>query len=316
MIAPPAPRFDLRQARAFLAVAEGLHFGRAAATLFMTQPALSRTIRALEDAVGVALFERSTRRVRLTAAGEAFAAECRLALAHLGRAVGAAKGAAEGQAGRLRVGYMDFAINGRLPLLLQAFRAAHPGVALDLDYLPTQLQHAALLEGRLDIGFVIGEFASPKVLNLLVDQDDYVALLPEGHALARRERLMVADLAAEPFVVGSEETFSSFRTLLFSVCHGGGFFPRIVQQASNTSGILGMVAAGVGVSIFAGCARNLRRTGVAVKPLADVQQTIPIFAAWVSDHPSPVLRRFKDVLVLHAQTGAPARTARRRAGAQ
>ena len=83
--------------------------------------------------------------------------------------------------------------------------------------------------------------------------------------LAARERLGVADLATEPFVVGSEDTFSSFRTLMFSVCHGAGFFPRIVQQASNTSGILGMVAAGVGVSIFAGCARNLRRTGVLVR---------------------------------------------------
>lgn len=311
---PRAPKFDLRQARAFLRVAEDLHFGRAAAKLFMTQPALSRTIRALEEAVGVALFERSTRRVRLTAAGEAFAAECRLALGHLGRAVSAAQGAAEGSSGRLRVGYMDFAINGRLPQLLQAFRARHPQVAVDLDYMPTTLQHAALLEGRIDIGFMIGELRSPKVLNLLVEQDDFVALLPEGHALAARERLTVADLAAEPFVVGSEEAFSSFRTLMFSVCHAGGFFPHIVQQASNTSGILGMVAAGVGVTIFAGCARNLRRAGVVVKPLADARETIPTFAAWVSDHPSPVLQRFKDVLVLNAQMGGagapPVRRAR------
>lgn len=312
MTVPSPPRFDLRQARALLAVAEDLHFGRAAAKLFMTQPALSRTIRALEGAVGVSLFERTTRRVRLTPAGEAFAAECRLALGHLGRAMAAAKGAAEGEAGRLKVGYMDFAINGRLPQLLQAFRAAHPGVAVDLDYLPTQLQHAALLEGRIDAGFVIGEPASPQVLSLLVDQDDYVALLPESHALARRERVRVSELAAEPFVVGSEETFSSFRTRLFTVCHAGGFFPRIVQQASNTSGILGMVAAGVGVSIFAGCARNLRRAGVVVKPLADVRETIPIFAVWLAGHPSPVLHRFRDVLVMHAQTGAPAASARPR----
>jgi DNA-binding transcriptional LysR family regulator len=306
------PRFDLRQARAFLFVAEELHFGRAAARLFMTQPALSRTVRSLEAAVGVSLFERSTRRVRLTAAGEAFAAECRLALGHLGRAVSAAQSAAEGREGRLRVGYMDFAINGRLPQLLQAFRARHPRVAVDLDYMPTALQHSALLEGRIDIGFVIGEFRSTQVLNLLVEQDDFVALLPEGHPLAGREALRVGDLAAEPFVVGSEETFSSFRTLMFSVCHAAGFFPRIVQQASNTSGILGMVAAGVGVTIFAGCARNLRRAGVVVKPLADAGETIPTFAAWVSDHPSAVLQRFKDVLLLNAQVGVPVAPAPRR----
>jgi len=293
----PTPKFDLRHARAFLAVAEELHFGRAAARLFTTQPALSRTIRGLEEAVGVPLFIRSTRRVELTAAGEAFAAECRLAFGHLGRALGAARSAAEGREGRLRVGYMDFAINGRLPQLLKTYRARYPKVQIDLEYIPTTLQHTALLEGRIDIGFVIGEFRSQKMLNLLVDQDDFVALLPVGHALATRDRIEAADLVNQPFVVGSEDSFSSFRTLMFSVCHTAGFFPRIVQQASNTSGILGMVAAGVGVTIFAGCVRKLRRVGVVVKPIADVRETIPTFATWSADHPSAVLHRFRDVLL-------------------
>jgi DNA-binding transcriptional LysR family regulator len=307
------PKFDLRQARAFLFVAEELHFGRAAARLFMTQPALSRSIRALEDAVGVALFERSTRRVRLTAAGEAFAAECRLALGHLERAAASALNAAEGREGRLRVGYMDFAINGRLPQILKAFRAKYPQVMVDLQYIPTAMQHSALLEGRIDIGFVIGELKAQKVLNLLVDQDDFVALLPEGHRLAARASVRLADLAEEPFVLGSEDTFSSFRALLFPLCHTAGFFPHVVQQASNTSGIFGMVAAGVGVTVYAGCARNLRRTGVVVKPLADVRETIPTFAAWVSDHPSEVLRRFKDLVIANAQMTVARRNTGRRA---
>ena len=310
MMAKPAPlaapaRFDFRQARAFITVSEDLHFGKAAARLSMAQPALSRLIRGLEAAVGVSLFERSTRKVRLTAAGEAFAAECRLALGHVSRAVSAAQNAAEGHAGRLRVGYMDFAINGRLPQILQAFRARHPQVRVDLDYMPTAMQHAALLEGRIDIAFIIGELESPKVLNLLVEQDDFVALLPETHPLARQKTLRTADLANQPFVMGSEDTFSSFRARMFSVCHSAGFFPRIVQQASNTSGILGLVAAGVGVTIFAGNIRNLRRAGVAVKPLSDARQIIPTFAAWVADHPSAVLQRFRDVLILNAQMNAP-----------
>jgi len=296
-----APKFDLRQARAFLFVAEDLHFGRAAGRLFVTQPALSRTIRSLEETVGVALFERSTRRVRLTSAGEAFAAECRLALGHFELAETAARNAAEGREGRLRVGYMDFAINGRLPQIIRAFRNQYPQVRLDLEYIPTAMQHWALLEGRIDIGFVIGEFSAPKVMNLLVERDDFVALLPEGHALSSRSSIRLSDLAAEPFVLGSEDAFSSFRALLFPLCHNAGFFPRIVQQASNTSGIFGMVAAGVGVTLYAGCARNLRRAGVLVKPLADVRETIPTFAAWVADHPSEVLRRFKDAVVENAQ---------------
>ena len=306
-------KFDLRQARAFLFVVEDLHFGKAAARLHTSQPALSRTIRNLEDSVGVRLFERSTRRVRLTNAGEAFAAECRLALGHLGRAVTAAHSAAEGREGRLHIGYMDFAINGRLPRILQAFRARYPKVTVDLDYMPTTVQHSALLAGRIDIGFIIGEFDSPKVLNLLVEQDDFVALLPEGHTLARRAELRVSDLATEPFVIGSEDTFSSFRTRMFSICRSAGFFPHIVQQASNTSGILGMVAAGVGVTMFAGSVRNLRRVGVVIKPLVDARDSIPTFAVWVADHPSAALERFKDVLLLnaYASIGAPPAAQRR-----
>ncbi len=294
--APRAPRFDLRQARAFLFVADELHFGRAAARLFMTQPALSRTIRTLEEAVGVPLFERSTRRVRLTPAGDAFAAECRLALGHLERATASATNAAEGREGRLRVGYMDFAINGRLPQILKAFRANVPQVMVDLEYIPTAMQHTALMEGRIDIGFVIGEFRGQKILNQLVDRDDFVALLPEGHRLAAKVPIRLADLAEEPFVLGSEDTFSSFRQLLFPLCHTAGFFPKIVQQASNTSGIFGLVAAGVGVTLYAGCARNFKRAGVVVKPLADVREKIPTYAAWVADHPSGALARLRECI--------------------
>jgi DNA-binding transcriptional LysR family regulator len=298
---PRPPRFELRPVRAFLAVADELHFGRAALGLFTTQPALSRMIRNLEQAIGVALFERSTRKVRLTSAGEAFAAECRLALGHLDRATSAAHDAAAGRQGRLRVGYMDFAINGALPGLLRAFRESVPGVSVALDYLPTAAQHVALLEGRIDVGFVIGELKAQKVVNVPVEQQDYVVLLPARHRLTARERVRLADLAREPFVMGSENAFSAFRPLVFDLCHGAGFFPDVVQEASNSSGIFGLVAAGAGVSIYAGCARNTPRAGVVVKALRGVGERIPIFAAWVSGHPSQALRRF--VELARAQPG-------------
>ena len=290
-------RFDLRQVRAFLSVADELHFRRAAERLAMTQPALSRTIRDLEEAIGVALFERSTRKVRLTAAGEAFAAECRLALSHLQLAANAARGAAQGKSGRLRVAYMDFAINGRLPQILQAFRASVPGVSVDLEYLPTAAQHMALLEGRVDIGFMIGRFEAHRIANLHVDDDVYVALLPEGHRLASRATLKLADLAREPFVVGARETFSAFRTRLFDLCHRAGFFPNVVQEASDSSGIFGLVAAGAGITVYAGCAGHVRREGVVVKRLSDVKERIPIVAAWLEDHPSEALRRFRGTVM-------------------
>lgn len=303
---PRLPKFDLKQARAFVCVADELHFSRAAARLYTSQSALSRTVRGLEEVVGVPLFERTTRRVRLTSAGESFAAECRLALAHFDRALPSALDAADGRSGRLRIAYMDFAINGRLPLLLRDFRARYPRSVIDLEYLPSAKQRTALLEGRIDVGFMIGELESATVRNLLVDQDDFVALLPEGHPIASRRTLALADLAGEPFVLGSEDSFSSFRRLFFPLCHEAGFMPEIVQQASTSSGIFGMVAAGVGVSVFAGCARNLRRAGVVVRPLADVRATIPLVAAWVGDSASELRHRFTEFLVAHARLGAVA----------
>ena len=99
--------------------------------------------------------------------------------------------------------------------------------------------------------------------------------------------------------MGTEDSFSSFRGLLFPICHSVGFFPRIVQQASSTTGILGMVAAGVGVSVYAGCARNLTREGVVVRPLVDVPDRIPTYAVWSDDHQSEVVRRFGEFLELN-----------------
>lgn len=308
-MSPPAapyvklPKFDLREVRAFLCVADELHFGKAAERLFTSQPALSRTVHALEEAVGVALFERSTRKVKLTAAGEAFLADARLAFQHLEQGASNARDAAEGKVGRLRIGYMDFAINGRLPALLNQFRAKYPRDILDLEYNPSAKQRSALLEGRLDVGLLIGEFQSPKVSNVLLEQNDYVALLPDGHHLARTDKLKLSDLAEEPFVLGTEDAFSTFRRLFLPLCHAAGFFPTIVQQASSTNGIFGMVAAGVGVSVYAGCARNIQRVGVTVKALADVEDTIPTFAAWTNDNTSDALKRFKDFLIHNATLG-------------
>jgi DNA-binding transcriptional LysR family regulator len=297
------PTFDVRAARAFLFVAEDLHFGRAAARLHTSQPALSRTIHALEETLGVSLLERSTRRVALTAAGEVFSAECRLALGHLERAVTGAQDAAIGRVGRIRIGYMDFAIHGSLPWLLKGFRSKFPNDVMDLEYYPSVKQKAALLEGLIDVGFVIGQLDSPKVKNVLVDLNDYVALLPDLHPLAKQPRLRLSDMAKEPFVLGTEDGFGGFRSLLLPVCYSRGFFPNIVQETSSTGGILGMVAAGVGVSIFAGCARNWKRDGVIVKPLVDVTDYIPTYAIWATDNQSGALKRFGDFVLANSGSG-------------
>jgi DNA-binding transcriptional LysR family regulator len=296
-------RFELRQVRAFVCVAAELHFGRAATRLSTSQPSLSRMIHNLEKAVGVALFARSTRKVRLTPAGEAFASECQLALAHLELAASAAQHAARGREGRIHMAYMDFATEGRVPRILETFRAKVPGVSVDLEYMPTTAQHDALIDGRIDIGFMTGEFKAPKIRNRLVEEHEFVVLVPEHHRFAARSSLRLAELASEPFVIGSEDTFSSFRAMVFDLCRTADFFPNVVQEVSSSNGIFALVAAGAGITIYSGSARSIRRSGVVVKALSDVRRRIPIFAAWLADHPSQALHAFLDLL--SAGTGTP-----------
>jgi len=289
--------YELRHLRCFLRLAEELHFSRAAERLHMAQPALSRAIRELEAAVGTKLLDRTTRSARLTAAGQLFQGECRAALDRIERAVTEARRVASGMSGELRIGYMDFAINGMLPELVRAFRDRQPDIRLDLRYMPTTLQQEALLERRIDVGFMIGSFEAAPMTSHLLDEDHYAALLPAEHPLASAAGVTLAALAQEDFVLGNGSDWAVFRQRLFGLCRARGFFPRIVQEASSSEGIFGLVAAGSGVSVYAGCARNIQRRGIAVRRLQDVPDRLPIHAVWERDSASATLRRFSDFLL-------------------
>lgn len=289
--------FDLRHIRAFAMLADELHFGRAAEKLNVAQPALSRTIRDLEREVGAPLLRRSTRVVELTDAGKAFLAECRLAQGHLDRAVTVARSTAAGVTGELRIAYMDFAINGRLPELIRAFQRHHPEIRLELIYMPTARQQTALLERRIDVGFMLGAFDHELMDNYAFDEDRYVALLPTTHPRSNAQSLTLRELAAENFVLGNNEDWTPFRTPLFSLCRARGFFPQIVQEASSSEGIFGLVAAGVGISVYSSCVRNLHRRGIVIRTLDDVGSTLPVSAVWERQEPSTGLRHFKAFLL-------------------
>ncbi|RDD61230.1 LysR family transcriptional regulator [Ferruginivarius sediminum] len=295
-------RYDFRQINAFCVVAEELHFNRAAERLHVTQPSLSRTIQNLEEAVGVSLLHRTTRKVELTEAGKAFLAECRLGLGHMDRAVEVARSTAQGVTGELRIAYMDFAINGRLPEMLRAFVEAHPSIRLSLTYMTTAWQRQALLEHKIDVGFMIGAFENPHLENRPFDVNQYVVLLPLHHPLANAKTLRLSDLADEPFVLG-DRGWSAFRERLFLLCHEAGFFPHIVQEASTSEGIFGLAAAGVGVSVYASCARNIQRRGLVIRPLIDIEDTIPTFAVWDRAPKTKSLARFADFLGAWCEPG-------------
>lgn len=299
--------FELRHLRAFLAVGTELHFGRAADSLNIAQPALTKIIKQLEAEVGTPLLLRTTRRVELTAAGQVLMAEVATIEAQIGRAIDNARHASRGIRGELRIAYTDFAINGHLPHVLRDFASSHPDIRLNLIFMPTTAQHVALLQQSIDIGFMIGPFEHKTTRQMIFDQDDYVALLPSSHLLCAKPSLTLVELADEPFVLGTGDNWAAFRSRLFAECRSRGFFPKIVLEASNSEGIFGMVVAGVGITIYSSCVGNLPRLGVTVRPLRDVTNKLPVTAVWDRTNRSEVLTTFLKFLQAMGRNSVPAR---------
>lgn len=291
---------ELHHLRYFAAVAEDLHFRRAAERLHIAQPALSRAIKWLEDELGAALLTRTTRNVALTDAGQIFLDEIRPALAQIEHAQRRAQSAAAGEAGRLSVAYMNFAINGPLPAIVNAFRQDHPGVTIDLDHMWTERQREAIIAGDIDIGFLIGPFAAPGINSLTVLQERFVAVLPEAHALAGKKRIALADLSAEPFILGASAVWGPYRRLVDELCLGAGFTPMVIQEAHNSDGIFGLVAAGMGVSIYVEGARNFALRGCVIRPFEDLNASIDTTAVWRDDNPSSLIVNFIETVTAYS----------------
>src|SRR5215475_15690071 len=169
---------EFRHLRSFVAVAEELHFGRAAARVHIVQPALSRQIRALEDEIGIRLFERDRRRMALTPAGTAFLDEARSLLEHADRAVEAARRADRGELGSLRIAYVPAMVSTGLPEIVRSFRQRYPGVDVRLQEMTPATQVEALLGERVDVGFVRGPIHEPALAAETVLEEPLVAALP------------------------------------------------------------------------------------------------------------------------------------------
>ncbi|WFU44650.1 LysR family transcriptional regulator [Bradyrhizobium sp. CB82] len=283
---------ELRHLRAFAAIGKELHFGRAADSLRIAQPALTKTIQQIEAEVGTPLLTRSTRRVELTEAGKAFLTEISGIPTQIEQAVARARKAARGLQGELRVAYTDFAINGRLPEFLRDFNLAHPDISLDLVFMPTIHQHVAILQQTIDIGFLYGEFQHQATKSLTFDENEYVVVLPSGHPLASKESLALSELKDQKFVFGTGDSWVVFRNQVFAECRAKGYFPDISLEATNSDGIFGLVIAGAGVAIYSSCIGNLPRHGVAVRKLSDLSTRLPISAVWSRGNRSAVLDTF------------------------
>lgn len=262
---------QLRHLECFLAVAEELHFTRAARRLRLSQPPLSRHIKELEAQLGVILFERTRRSVALTPAGQAYAKRVRFLLNQLEEARDEARRIQRGEAGTLTIGFVGALEYEFLPSLLRGFRARRPEVHLKLyDLVPSE-QLEALGAERIDLGFVglLPADCGSQTGHQVVRRERMVVALPAGCATAKRKTVALQSLANEPWVLIERKVAPAYRHLIHSSCGKAGFAPRVEQETARAQAMLGLVAAGLGVTIVPETVARLRPPGVAFRPLRE-----------------------------------------------
>ena len=287
---------ELRHLRYFVAVAEELHFGRAASRLNVAQPALSQQIKQLEQEVGALLLARTKRRVALTEPGRLFLAEARRTLAQATLAVEVARGAEAGQIGRLRIGYVDAALWSPLPNVIRAFRERFPRVALSMIERPPPEQPADVHRGSIDLAIGPPPPANAQVEVIPFTTDAGMVALPAGHPLAARESIAMGDLADASWVLVPARVPSRLRDLTFRAAAAAGFTPRVAQEARELNTLIALVSAGLGVTLVPASAARFPRPGAVFRPLAGKALSFRLVALRRPGLAPPAVRSFLEVL--------------------
>ena len=288
---------ELRHLRYFIAVAEELHFGRAAKRLAMSQPPLSQQIKLLEEEIGVVLFLRTKRQVELTAAGEVFLGEARKAIVQAELAIRAARRAARGEIGQLAVGFVSSAVYGQIPSIFRLMRSRYPGVSLLLQDLTSEEQVEAVKANRIDIGLVRPPVLAAESLAMrIIWRETLMVALPVGNPLAREAEIAMESLAEESFIQIPRHVAPGFYDQCIRICAQAGFAPKIVQEARTTPTIVSLIAGGMGVSILPSSLKSLQRSGVVYRPLKTPAPTTDMAVIWRPADESPTLRSFLEII--------------------
>lgn len=288
------PRIDLRLLRQFVAVAEELHFRRAAERLAMSQPPLTAAIRRLEEEVGAPLIERGRKTVRLTAAGAVLFDEARRLLASASEALAATCDAAAGRRGRVRLGYVGSAMYGRLPGMIRSFRREHPDVRIDLREMTTAGQVAALRAGELDLAIVIPPLDDEGGLQIApFDMDQLAIALPSSHALSQATGVAISDLAGEQFVSWPRDQGRGFHDQVMRLCTTAGFTPDVSQEAHGMHAVLSLVAVEAGVAIVPASMASIRSDEITYHPIEGDMARFPLVLCRGSGEADPATARLE-----------------------
>ena len=295
---------ELRHLKYFVAVAEELHFGRAAELLFISQPPLSRQIQQLEEEIGVALFVRTKRSVKLTEAGAAFLERARRILTLADDAVTAARRVAAGQAGTLGIGFVGSATYTLLPEVLGAFRTHYPDVEMLLHEMPSGEQMQALRDGLIDVGFVRPSAQGAPLVLETIFREPLAAALSSSHRLAGSPLTHLSDLKNDPFILFPRLPRPSYADQVLALCAQNGFTPQVVQETLEIHTALGLIAANIGVAIVPNSTRLLPWPGVVYKPLPAPAPTVEMAVAYREDATAPSLTHFLEIVRTFAAGGS------------
>jgi DNA-binding transcriptional LysR family regulator len=264
---------ELRHLRYFLAVAETLHFGRAAKKLGMAQPPLSQQIRRLEEMLGAPLFERTTRGVSLTPAGAVLRERALSSMARLADDLEQTRRVARGEEGRLTVGFSGSVMFTELPAAIQAYRRAYPRVEVLLREMWTSQQLPALADGSIDVGFLRDGERRPELATMPLLREPFYAALPAGHRLRRQRTVDAASLEGEPFVLFARRMGELAFDRTMRCCLDAGFQPTIVQEAPQFPTLIRLVSAGIGISLVPACVATITFPGTIFRPIRSKRWT-------------------------------------------
>ncbi|HWC73382.1 MAG TPA: LysR substrate-binding domain-containing protein [Gemmatimonadales bacterium] len=287
---------DLRQLRYFVAVAEELHFTRAATRLRVTQPTLSQQVRLLEKELGVRLLKRNRRNVELTHPGRIFLGEAKRLLASAEEAIKAARSAQDGRLGKLVVVCGPTAAYAGLLGLLESYRRRSPKVEVQIVESPVIDAVVTVEHGQADVGLVVPYFESSLLKREVVLELPLLAALPKSHPLANAKTVSLEQLAGDPFILFGQRRGSGFFERVLGICNACGFTPRVLEAMEHIHTLLYMVGAGYGVSLVPTTLAPVERPEVALVPLHERAATLEIGMIWRFDQDSPLVTGFLETV--------------------
>ena len=287
---------ELRHLQCFVTLAEELNFARAANRLHISQPPLTRLIRRLEETIGVPLFLRTTRRVELTGAGEAYLPEARAVLEQVKKGIQHAQRAARGEVGEFVIAVEALSVSDVISKSIRVFRQRYPRVNLIVHSLNTDEQADAIREGRVEVGFVVLPMHDESLVHEVISSVPLMVVLPEAHHMNTRKAIRLAELAHEPFILSPSDHRCGLLDNVLTVCRWAGFRPHVAQEAREMQLMLSFIAEGMGVSLLPAYVENLRKPGIIFRPIAETDAQVNLATAWRRDSASVLVRIFLDIV--------------------